>query len=146
MAYVNPGWINGAAPAISADNLNNISNTLESVPVANGGTGRATLTSGALITGNGTSAVGQLTGTGAVYAESTGDPQFGTLPVSCGGTGVTTLAQLKEDMGLANGGFVIAAEAPVDTTKMWIDSGHGNIMKVYDSDNSAWIAIAGAFA
>lgn len=146
MAYVNPGWINGAAPAISAVNLNNMSNTLETVPAENGGTGRTTLTSGALITGNGTGAVGQLTGTGAVYAESTGDPQFGTLPVSCGGTGVTTLAQLKEDMGLANGGFVIAAAAPVDTTKMWIDSGNGNILKVYDTNNSVWITIAGAFA
>lgn len=144
MAYVNPGWVNGAAPAISADNLNNMSNTLETVPAENGGTGRTTLTSGALITGNGTGAVGQLTGTGAVYAESNGNPQFGTLPVSCGGTGVTTLDSLKTAMGLANGGFVASSTAPVDTTKLWIDTGNSGIMKYYDG--AAWVAIRGTFA
>ena len=146
MTYANPGWTNGAAPAISAENLNDMSNTLETVPGANGGTGRNTLTSGAIITGNGTSAVGQLTGTGAVYADTTGNPQFGTLPVSCGGTGATTLDALKSAMGLANGGFVASATEPEDTTKLWIDTGNSGIMKYYDSDNSVWVAIAGTFA
>lgn len=146
MAYVNPGWVNGGVPAIDENNLNEMSDALELLPVENGGTGKNAHTVGAILVGDGTDPVGELTGTGAAYAETSGDPQFGTLPVSCGGTGVTTLAQLKEDMGLANGGFVIAAEAPVDTTKMWIDSGHGNILKVYDVDNSVWITISGAFA
>ena len=146
MAYVNPGWVNGGVPAIDEDNLNDMSNALELLPVENGGTGANSLTEGAVLVGDTTNPVGELLGTGALYAETSGDPQFGTLPVSCGGTGVTTLSQLKADMGLANGGFVISATEPTDTTKMWIDSGNSNILKVYDTDNSAWITVSGAFA
>ena len=144
MAYVNPGWINSAAPAISAENLNNISNTLEAVPADNGGTGRNGLTSGAILTGNGSSAVGLLSGTGAVYAETTGTPQYGTLPVSCGGTGSTTIEGLKTSLGIANGLFIVSNTAPEDTTKLWIDTGNSGIMKYHDG--SAWVAVAGAFA
>lgn len=144
MTYANPGWTDGAAPAISAENLNNISDTLETVPVANGGTGRATLSSGAILKGDGTNAVGQITGTGALYAATSGNPQMGTLPVSCGGTGVTSLDALKNALGLANGGFVASATAPDDTTKLWIDTGNSNIMKFYY--NGAWTPIAGTFA
>lgn len=146
MAYVNPGWINGGVPAIDQENLNEISEALELLPVENGGTGKASNTAGSILTGNGTNPVGELNGTGALYAETSGSPQFGTLPVSCGGTGTTTLAQLKEDMGLANGGFVASATEPEDTTKLWIDTGNSGIMKYYDSDTSSWVAIRGTFA
>ena len=37
--YVNPGWSNGTSPAINASELNDMSNTLALVPIANGGTG-----------------------------------------------------------------------------------------------------------
>lgn len=40
--YVNPGWVNNAQPNINATELNAISDTLERVPVANGGTGATT--------------------------------------------------------------------------------------------------------
>lgn len=146
MAYVNPGWVNNGVPAIDEDNLNDISNAIELLGVENGGTGVTSFTSGAVLAGDGTNPVDELLGTGALYADISGNPQFGTLPVNCGGTGVTTLTQLRSDMGLPNGGFVISASAPVDTTKMWIDSGNSNILKVYDTDNSVWIPIAGTFA
>lgn len=59
--------------------------------VVRGGTGAGTFTAGGLLKGNGTNAVSALTGTGAVYATESGSPQFGTLPVVCGGTGVNNL-------------------------------------------------------
>lgn len=37
--YVNPGWVNGTSPNINAVEMNAISDSLEQVPVANGGTG-----------------------------------------------------------------------------------------------------------
>lgn len=61
------------------------------IDVAHGGTGQETFTAGALLKGNGTDAVGMITGTGAVYATTSGDPKFGTLPVSAGGTGRTSI-------------------------------------------------------
>ena len=146
MAYVNPGWVNGGVPAIDQDNLNEISEALELLPVENGGTGKTSNTAGSILIGNGTDPVGELNGTGALYAGTSGNPEFGTLPVSCGGTGTTTLDALKSAMGLANGGFVASATEPEDTTKLWIDTGNSGLMKYYDSDNSVWVAISGAFA
>ena len=144
MAYVNPGWINGATPAIDQDNLNDISSALELLPVENGGTGVQSVTSGAILEGNGTGALQELIGTGAVYAETVGAPQYGTLPVSCGGTGVTTLPALKSAMGLANAGWVAQSTEPSETTVLWIDTGNGNVLKFYDGN--AWVAVAGSFA
>ena len=146
MAYVNPGWTNGAAPAIDQDNLNDMSDALEQLSPENGGTGKQGVTAGALLKGNGSDPMQEVSGTGALYANTTNNPQFGTLPASCGGTGVTTLDALKNAMGLANGGFVVSSTAPGDTTKMWIDTGNGGILKVYDSENAAWIPVAGTFA
>ena len=40
--YVNPGWANGTQPYINASELNDMSDTLEQVPVENGGTGATT--------------------------------------------------------------------------------------------------------
>lgn len=144
MAYVNPGWINGATPAIDQDNLNDISTTLELLTVENGGTGVQSVTSGAILEGNGTGALQELIGTGAVYAETVGVPQYGTLPISCGGTGVTTLPALKSAMGLANAGWVAQGTTPGDTSVLWIDTANGNVMKFYDGN--AWVAVAGSFA
>lgn len=41
-AYVNPQWVNNSEPYINANELNAISNTLQQVPIANGGTGATT--------------------------------------------------------------------------------------------------------
>lgn len=66
------------------------------VSVQNGGTGKDSLTSHNVLIGNGTS---QLTlvqpQQGAFYATGNAvDPQFGTLPVNCGGTGQTSLSNV----------------------------------------------------
>lgn len=64
------------------------------VSVAKGGTGASTLPAGAILLGNGTATVNFLTrAKGALYClSSSGNPAYGTLPVSVGGTGVTSLA------------------------------------------------------
>ena len=66
------------------------------VPVARGGTGTTSFPKGALVQGTGGTYLKYLQGAGALYATSTGNPRFGTLTVSMGGTGVTTLNALLE--------------------------------------------------
>lgn len=63
------------------------------VAIANGGTGATTLTSNAILTGNGTNAINTVAiNSGALYATSTGGTAtFGTLPIAQGGTGATTV-------------------------------------------------------
>lgn len=69
--------------------LTNASDVEGTLPVANGGTGRTTLTANRILTGAGTNAVGMIqTQNGAFYA--TGDnatAKFGILPAAQGGTG-----------------------------------------------------------
>ena len=142
MAYTNPNFQNNNTPAINATNLNNLANAVQNLGVENGGTGKNSITSGALVKGNGTSAVGEVVGTGALYSETSGNPQFGTLPVNCGGTGVVTLDALKSALGLANAGFVISKEEPEVTTVLWINPING-IAKYYY--NNAWNAIVGVY-
>ena len=143
MAYNNPNFRDNTTPALSAENMNNLANAVALLSTANGGTGRATLASGAILYGDGTNAVGQLVGTGAVYATASGSPTFGTLPVSCGGTGVTSLPTLKATLGLTNAGFVVQSSQPSDTTVLWINSDN-RTMNYYDGSN--WVAIRGVFA
>jgi hypothetical protein len=59
------------------------------VTVGQGGTGKATHTANAVLTGNGTSAVKNVaTASGALYATAAnGAPKFGVLPYAQGGTG-----------------------------------------------------------
>ena len=59
------------------------------IPVANGGTGRSTLTSGYFLRGNGTSAVTMSSAASARSAMGLGNTT-GALPVANGGTGATT--------------------------------------------------------
>lgn len=85
--------------------------------VAQGGTGHNSLTVNALLIGNGTDAVkmveiaaGQivignnengvtgLQGAGALFAATAGAPQFGTLPISVGGTGGTNAATARTNL------------------------------------------------
>ena len=72
------------------------------LPVGHGGTGRATLTSNAVLAGNGTSAVKQVaTASGALYATSAnGAPVFGKLPIAQGGTNATSAADARTNLGL----------------------------------------------
>ena len=70
--------------------------------VASGGTGKATHTSNAVLTGNSTSAVKNVaTASGAFYAtKANGAAKFGTLPIAQGGTGATTEADARAALGL----------------------------------------------
>jgi hypothetical protein len=72
------------------------------VSVSKGGTGRTTLTSNAIIAGNGTSNVKMIaTASGALYATAAnGAAQFGTLPVQQGGTGATSASSARTNLGL----------------------------------------------
>lgn len=68
------------------------------LPVEEGGTGVGNIPSGAILRGNGTSAVSSVSGVGALYAASEGNPQFGTLPITQGGTGATTAEGARENL------------------------------------------------
>ena len=78
-------------PSLSASKIG--SGTLG---VARGGTGASSLTTNAVILGNGTSALkAKASGKGAFYATSANaEPQFGVLPVDQGGTGQESLADV----------------------------------------------------
>ena len=73
---------------------------LGSATVARGGTGRKTLTKHAILTGNNTTAVNEITTkNGAFYAPAEGEAaRFGTLPVAQGGTGATTAAAGRKSL------------------------------------------------
>lgn len=81
---------------------------LSALTVALGGTGRASLTTNAVLTGNGTSAVKLVsTANGALYATAAnGAPVFGVLPIAQGGTGGTTAATARSSLGLKSGSTV----------------------------------------
>lgn len=86
----------GAALSVSGGTL-----AVTNVPVANGGTGAATLTG--YVKGNGTSAFT------AAASVPVGDLS-GTLPVASGGTGATTLA--ANNVLIGNGTSAVSAVAP----------------------------------
>lgn len=77
--------------------------------VARGGTGKSSVTSGALLKGNGTSAMSEVTGTGALHATTSGSPTFGTLPLSCGGTGMTSSPSMLTNLGSTTAANVMAS-------------------------------------
>lgn len=83
--------------------------TSGTLSVARGGTGKATATAGAILKGNGTSAFTEMSGTGAVYATTKNSPTFGTLPASCGGTGLTASPSMQTNLGSTTAADVFAA-------------------------------------
>lgn len=82
----------GTLDQVRQDSKNADNITSGTLSVSHGGTGKTTHTSNAVLTGNGTSAVKNVsTANGALYATSSGGaPSFGTLPIAQGGTGATT--------------------------------------------------------
>lgn len=142
MAYTAPTFKNNNTPALNATNMNNLARAVQNLTVPNGGTGSTSFTSGAILVGDGANPIDEIVGTGAVYATSSGSPQFGTLPISCGGTGATTAEQLRANLGLTNAGFVVQSSAPSSTNILWIDTTNGTL-KYYNGSN--WIPIVGTY-
>lgn len=98
--------------------------TNDVVCVKMGGTGKASHTANAVLTGNGEDAVKNVaTANGALYATAAnGAPKFGTLPIAQGGTGATTAAAALEKLGLDSIGKFYeqhfdATAIPVNTSK-----------------------------
>lgn len=90
-------WYNGYYYLLGA-----ITSPLTLLEVARGGTGLSSLTTNAVLCGNGTNALKLIaTSTGALYATAVnGAPQFGTLPVAQGGTGATSAASARTNIGV----------------------------------------------
>ena len=86
--------------------------------VNHGGTGRSTLTTNAVLLGNGTGEIKMIaTAIGAFYADAAnGEPKFGTLPVNRGGTGATTFTA----NGLLTGNGTSAVAAYVPAWQAWV--------------------------
>lgn len=138
MAYTAPTFVNNNTPAINATNLNALAQAVESLQVPNGGTGNNTFASGAILIGDGTNPVDELVGSGAVYATTSGDPKFGTLPASCGGTGYTSIASLRANIAV----FQIRGNAPSDTNSLWINPNDNSLSYYY---GGSWRKIVGVF-
>lgn len=76
--------------------------SLQTIPVKNGGTGATSLMSNAVLLGNGTDAVDHASPlSGALYATSaTSQPRFGTLPIAQGGTGAVSASDARNNLGI----------------------------------------------
>ena len=100
----NPHEVTYSQTGAAAEDHNHAAGDITSgtLGVARGGTGKASHTSNAVLTGNGTSAVKNVaTASGALFATAAnGAPSFGTLPVAQGGTGATTAANALKNLGL----------------------------------------------
>ena len=108
------------------------------VTVALGGTGKSSHTSNAVLTGNGTNAVNNVaTANGAFYATSAnGAAKFGTLPIAQGGTGGTSAAAARTNLGLDGKLFTQYTRDTINidsTDGNWstdiTDSSHGTVPK-----------------
>ena len=82
----------GAAAKAHTHNATDIN--AGTLTAARGGTGISAPSSGSIMVGNGSEALRALRGSGALYSNGAGNPTFGTLPVSMGGTGYTSLSSL----------------------------------------------------
>lgn len=98
----------GAAPVNHTHNASNINSG--TLPPARGGTGLSAPSIGGLLKGNGSSSMTVIRGIGALYSPTTGDPRFGTLPVSMGGTGQTSMAGLASALGAQGFSHIVTGE------------------------------------
>jgi len=73
--------------------------------VLRGGTGLSSPTNGAVILGQGNSALRAYSWYGALYSSGTNNPRCGTLPVAYGGTGCTSLTALATALATADSGL-----------------------------------------
>ena len=95
----------------------NVGDAVGTLPVSNGGTGRATLTSGYFLRGNGTSAITMSTAAASRNAMGLGNTT-GALPVANGGTGLSSLTSGCFLLGNGTGAVTMST---VDTVKSLLD-------------------------
>jgi len=100
----------GDGSSITNIGAGNITGTLS---VGHGGTGLASMTTNAVLAGNGTGAIKQIaSASGALYATAAnGTPVFGTLPVAQGGSGTTTFTANSVLTGNGTSAFKAVASA-----------------------------------
>lgn len=121
--------------------------SLQTIPVKNGGTGATSLTSNAVLLGNGTDAVNHAApSSGALYATGgTSKPTFGTLPIAQGGTGATSASDARKNLGITPDGIGIKSWLLDSVFKV------GYVWVSYTSTSPAsiiggsWTAITGRF-
>ena len=95
-AYVSPNWVNDTSPYINETEMNAISDTLQTVPVANGGTGATS--AAAALESLGAEPKANVTSKGSVntpvYFNENGIAVAisSPIPIALGGTGASSLA------------------------------------------------------
>lgn len=102
--YVNPNWVNNSNPAIDQAELNDMSNTLAKVPVANGGTGADNAADARTNLGITLGNLGALAANGGVATNLRVNSWNSNtvVPIANGGTGATTAAQARTNLGIGN--------------------------------------------
>lgn len=105
-AYVSPNWVNDTSPYINETEMNAISDTLQTVPVANGGTGATS--AAAALESLGAEPKANVTSKGSVntpvYFNENGIAVAisSPIPIALGGTGATTVAAARNALGLGS--------------------------------------------
>ena len=113
-----------------------IATLLAGLPVSYGGTGLKTHTANSLLAGDGTSAVKNIVSTkGALYSTGNGAlPQYGTLPVDSGGTGLTSSPSMLVNVGSTSADTVMkASPRPGITGILLVANGGTGKTNQYDS-------------
>lgn len=101
----------GQTTLAEARNAMGLGNSTSQLAVANGGTGKTTHTSNSVIVGNGNSAVKNIASAkGAFHSTGSGnEPQFGTLPIDEGGTGLTANPSMLVNLASGSADTVLKA-------------------------------------
>ena len=113
----------GSTTAASFDGTGNVTPGVSgTLPVANGGTGKTTNTANAVLVGNGTSSIKNISSAKGAFYSTAADaqPTFGTLPESLGGTGQTDLDKVKVGSAASADNATLAAKATVLETSRTI--------------------------
>lgn len=102
--YTNPQWHNNSNPAIDDVELNAISDALERVPVANGGTGADNAADARTNLGITLGNLGALAANGgtATNLRVNSWNSNTVVPIANGGTGANNAADARTNLGIAN--------------------------------------------
>lgn len=102
--YTNPHWVNNSNPAINAMEMNAISDALEKVPIANGGTFATNAADARTNLGITLANLGALAANGGTATNLLVNSwNAGTVvPIANGGTGATTAADARTNLGIGN--------------------------------------------